>query len=124
MRSVISFPLSGFDDKQQLPWAKDNQSVRDVIWNILLTHPGERVMRPEFGAGLKQFIHKPNNETTRRLMADIALKAIQRWEPRIDILELTVSTEPAQLNKVILSLRYRIRMTGEEDNLELGLQLS
>ena len=123
MPSVISFPLNGFDNKR-LPWAVGNQSVREVIWNILLTQPGERLMRPEFGAGLKQFIHKPNNETTRRLMADIALKAIQRWEPRIDILELTVSTEPAQLNKVILSLRYRIRMTAEEDNLELGLQLS
>ena len=123
MPSVISFPLSGFDSKR-LPWSTGNQSVREVIWNILLTQPGERLMRPEFGAGLKQFIHKPNNETTRRLMADIALKAIQRWEPRIDILELTVSTEPAQLNKVILSVRYRIRMTAEEDNLELGLQLS
>ncbi|ARU26578.1 GPW/gp25 family protein [Cellvibrio sp. PSBB006] len=123
MPSVISFPLSGFDSKR-LPWSTGNQSVREVIWNILLTQPGERLMRPEFGAGLKQFIHKPNNETTRRLMADIALKAVQRWEPRIDILELTVSTEPAQLNKVILSLRYRIRMTAEEDNLELGLQLS
>ncbi len=123
MPSIFSFSLSGLENKR-LPWSVGNQSVREVIWNILLTQPGERLMRPEFGAGLKQFIHKPNNETTRRLMADLALRAIQRWEPRIDILELTVGTEPAHLNKVILSLRYRIKMTAEEDNLELGLQLS
>lgn len=117
---VISFPLGGFDTTNRLPWS----TVREVIWNILLTQPGERLMRPDFGAGLKQFIHKPNNETTRRLMADMALNAVRRWEPRIDILALTVSSEPTQLNKVILTLRYRIKATATEDSLELGLQLS
>src|SRR5688572_18604675 len=119
----LSFPLGGLDSNDHLSWSTGNTSIREVIWNILLTQPGERLMRPEFGAGLKQFIHKPNNETTRRLMADLALNAIKRWEPRITILELSVSSDPAQLNKVTLMLRYRIKLTGEQDSLELGLQL-
>ena len=43
----------------------------------LLTRPGERLMRPEFGAGIRSFIHHPNNETTRALIADAAQEAAE-----------------------------------------------
>lgn len=116
-----TFSLNGFDQGKFL-WASGNDSVRDVLWNILLTSPGERLMRPEFGAGLKQFIHQPNNETTRRLIADQALRAIQRWEPRISVQDLRVETTQA-LNEVTLRLLYQIKQTGEQNSLQLGLQL-
>lgn len=116
-----SFSLSGFTNGR-FEWARDEDSVRDVLWNILLTSPGERLMRPEFGAGLNQFIHQPNNETTRRLIADQALRAIQRWEPRIIVQNLRVETAQA-LNEVTLRLLYQIKQTGEQNSLQLGLQL-
>jgi uncharacterized protein len=115
-----SFSLSGFTNGR-FEWARDEDSVRDVLWNILLTSPGERLMRPEFGAGLNQFIHQPNNETTRRLIADQALRAIQRWEPRIIVQNLRVETQA--LNEVTLILLYQIKQTGEQNSLQLGLQL-
>ncbi len=120
----ISFPFAPLNSQGRLGWAADNQSVRDVIWNILLTRPGERLMRPEFGAGIREFIHHPNNETTRRLMADVARRSIRRWEPRVELLELTVNSDPLQLNHVILSLRYRLKLNGAQDGFEFGLQLS
>ena len=88
-----------------------------------MTRPGERLMRPEFGAGLTEFIHQPNNETTRRLIADVAAQAIRRWESRVDLLELSVTSDPAQLNRVTLSARYRLKFNGQEDALNLGLEL-
>ena len=149
MNPIISFPLFGPTAKQNstaqfsvseaeevstvesdnvrkqgvFGWTSEHQSIRDVIWNILLTAPGERLMRPEFGAGLTRYIHHPNNETTRRLIADIALKAIQRWEPRIEILELTVTSNLNSLNKISLNIFYRIRATGVQENVQLGLPL-
>lgn len=117
-----SFSLSGFTNGR-FNWARDSDSVRDVLWNILLTSPGERLMRPEFGAGLKQFIHQPNNETTRRLIADQAMKAIQQWEPRITLQDLRVDTSAQALNEVTLRLLYQIKQTGEQNSLQLGLQL-
>lgn len=104
-------------------WVRDNDSVRDVLWNILLTSPGERLMRPEFGAGIRQFIHQPNNETTRRLIAEQAMKAIQKWEPRIQVLELRVDNSAEALNEVTLRILYQIKQTGEHNSLQLGLQL-
>lgn len=122
MSMTPSFSLAG-PVEETFNWARGNNSVRDVLWNILLTSPGERLMRPEFGAGIKQFIHQPNNETTRRLIADLALKAIQKWEPRINVLNLSVETSLESLNQVTLRLLYQIKQTGEESSLQLGLQL-
>lgn len=122
MPGVPSFSFSGVSDGR-FAWAEGNDSVRDVLWNILLTAPGERVMRPEFGAGLNQFIHQPNNETTRHLIADQALKAIQKWEPRIRVLDLRVETEQRSLNEVTLIILYQIRNSGEQNTLQLGLHL-
>ena len=123
IKKNICFPFGGLSESGQLAWSQENESVRNVIWNILLTRPGERLMRPEFGAGLSEFIHQPNNETTRRLIVDLAEKAIKRWEPRLDLLELTVTSDPDELNQVTLSLRYRLKLNGRQDNIELGLQL-
>lgn len=117
-----SFSLQGFNQGKSL-WINGSDSVRDVLWNILLTSPGERLMRPEFGAGLRQFIHQPNNQTTRRLIADQALKAISRWEPRISVLDLRVDTSSESLNQVTLRILYQIKQTGEQNSLQLGFQL-
>jgi uncharacterized protein len=122
MPSVTSFPLSSVHAGRFF-WAQGDESIRDVLWNILLTSPGERLMRPDFGAGLKQFIHQPNNETTRRLIADATLKSIQKWEPRITVLDLTVGTSLQSLNEVNVRLIYLIKQTGEENSFQLGLQL-
>lgn len=117
-----TFPLNGLT-QNKFQWVTGNESVRDVLWNILLTSPGERLMRPEFGAGLKKFIHQPNNETTRRLIAEQAMKAIQRWEPRIQVMDLRVNTSADALNEVTLRILYQIKQTGEQNSLQLGLQL-
>lgn len=118
----LSWPLRGVDDQGRLPYAEDEQSVREVLLNILLTRPGERLMRPDFGAGLLDFIHQPNNETTRHLMADVARKSIEQWEPRVAIEEVVVRAHPASPAEVHLSVHYRLRNTLKP--LELGLSLT
>jgi len=119
----LSFPFGGVDSDGRLQWSSEGQSVREVIWNILLTRPGERLMRPEFGAGLRDYLHRPNNETTRKLIVDVARSAIKRWEPRIHLDEVTVATSPNLSNEITLSIRYRLRFDGLADQLDLALTL-
>jgi len=119
----LSFPLGSVDQDGQLAWASEGQSVREVIWNILLTRPGERLMRPEFGAGLRDYLHRPNNQTTRKLIADVVQAAIRRWEPRIHLDEVNVSASPDKLNEITLSIRYRLRYDGSDDQMDLALTL-
>ena len=121
---LTSFPLlTGLDEQQRPAWRHGNASVREVMLNILLTRPGERLMRPEFGAGIRNFIHQPNNETTRALIADAALRALTRWEPRVRIAEVRVVADRERLSQVHLAVRYRLLADGRQDTLELALDL-
>ena len=64
-------------------------------------------MRPQFGAGLPNYIHRPNNEATRQIMADVARSAVQRSEPRIELLDVVARPDPADASVVLFSLSYR-----------------
>ena len=122
--AVISFPLEGVDENGRLAYAQDDQSVREVIRNILLTSPGERVMRPAFGAGLLDFIHQPNNETTRTLLRNLVRKAIEQWETRIKVDDVSVLPDPQSLTQVQIIIRYQMRHSPQPMQLSLGMDLS
>jgi phage baseplate assembly protein W len=122
--SLRSFPLlDGVDAAGRLRWQEGNASVREVMLNVLLTRPGERLMRPGFGAGLLDFVHQPNDETTRALIADAARAALTRWEPRVALEEVRVVADAERLSHVNLSIRYRLLHDGSRDGLELALEL-
>lgn len=120
---LMSFPLFASTQEGRLGWSTGNASVREVMLNILLTRPGERLMRPEFGAGLRDFIHHPNNQTTRALIADVTRKSISRWEPRVTVEEVHVEADTQSMSVVNLSIRYRLRQDGSAGNLDLSLDL-
>lgn len=121
---LLSLPLlDGADADGRLAWAEGNKSLRECMLNILLTRPGERLMRPEFGAGLRNFIHYPNNETTRALIADAARRALERWEPRVQLEEVRVLAYPERPSHIHLSIHYRIRYDGSRERLDFSLNL-
>ena len=121
---LTSFPLfDSVDENGRLSWTRGNASVREVMLNILLTRPGERLLRPEFGAGILDYIHHPNNETTRALIVDAAQQALRRWEPRVILEEVSVVCDQQRLSHINLSVRYRLRHDGSRDSLELALEL-
>ena len=120
---LLSFPFGATDADGRLRWSSGNDSVREVMLNILLTRPGERLMRPGFGAGLRRFVHQPNTETTRALIADAARRALQRGEPRVSIEEVRVLPDPQRPAHVNVSIRYRLRSDQSPGRLELGLEL-
>lgn len=120
---IISWPLSGPDENGKLRYARGNESVREVIWNILMTEPGERLMRPQFGAGLRRFIHQPNNQTTRSLMADVIRQSIERWETRIQLEAVEVLPDSARRTSVNITIRYRMRHDATSDAMQLNLDI-
>ena len=120
---LTSFPLlNGVGDNGRLEWQEGNKSIREVMLNILLTRPGERLMRPEFGAGILDYIHYPNNETTRALIVDAARRALTRWEQRITLEEVTMEPDPQRFALANLSIRYRLRHDGSPESLDLALE--
>jgi phage baseplate assembly protein W len=91
--------------------------IREAIRIILGTNPGERVMRPEFGAGLNEFLFEPVNiATTTRLQRQVR-EALVTWEPRIDVEDVTVTPQGAPPVVLLVELVYRVRATNARANL-------
>jgi len=90
--------------------------IQQSIRIILGTAPGERVMRPDFGAGLKTLIFEPMNTTTAALAQYNVLQALTKWEPRIDSVTVNVTPQPST-GSLQIDIRYRVRATNTFYNL-------
>jgi phage baseplate assembly protein W len=93
------------------------EDIRQAIRIILGTDRGERLMRPEFGAGLKAFVFEPVSPTTMQLVGKRVEEALTDWEPRIDVLGVNVGTDAAEYNKLLIDVEYRVRATNTLANL-------
>ena len=80
-------------------------------------------MRPDFGAGLLNFVHQPNNETTRNLIAGVVRKAIGQWEPRVLVEDVFVEASPTNLAEVHITIHYQLRHTQTPAELSFSLNL-
>ncbi|MEU9078177.1 GPW/gp25 family protein [Kitasatospora sp. NPDC048538] len=65
--------------------------IRQSIETILDTEPGERVMRPDFGCGLRRYLMAPNTAATRAALREEIERALTRWEPRIRVTGVSVT---------------------------------
>ena len=92
------------------------EDIRQAIWIILGTARGERLMRPDFGAGLDRLVFEPINTTTMSLVQHYAEEALVTWEPRIDSVAVAVSAD-APRGRLMLDVRYRVRTTNTFYNL-------
>jgi phage baseplate assembly protein W len=77
--------------KGHLDYSAGPDKVAQSIWIILDTDPGERVMRPTFGCGLRRYLMAPNTTGTRALIKHDVDIALANFEPRIKVTDLQVS---------------------------------
>ncbi|MGD0715592.1 MAG: GPW/gp25 family protein [Gaiellaceae bacterium] len=111
-----AFPVAP-DPTGEAALAAYEEDVRQAIEIILGTDPGERVMRPDFGAGLHALVFEPIGATTAALVRHRVEEALVQWEPRIDVLEVRVSQDGPLGNRLLVGIDYRIRSTNTFYNL-------
>jgi len=110
------FPIAiGPDD--EINMVADDDDIREAIRIILETDPGERVMRPDFGAGLRRVVFEPINTSTMTLVQQRVEAALIAWEPRIDVQQVSVSAERAALGVLDIRIDYLVRATNTFYNL-------
>ena len=100
-----AFPVRPDPVRGALTYRSGAPKVREAILVILQTGLGERVMRPTFGCGLGGFLAQPNSVVTRARIAAEVTAAVQQWEPRVRLREVTADPgdDPAL---VVLTIRY------------------
>lgn len=110
-----NFPVGPDLRSQRIEYVGGPEKVRQSIQIILETEPGERVMRPTFGCGLRRYLMKPNTAATRALMQRDVQTALKAWEPRIDVQSVTVTPgdDPAL---ALIEIFYAHKRDGKQGN--------
>ncbi|MQA90382.1 MAG: baseplate assembly protein [Gemmatimonas sp.] len=99
-----------------LPYEQGAEKIRQAIWIILDTEPGERVMRPVFGCGLRRYLMKPNTTATRALIQHDVQRALSTWEPRIAL--SAVRVDPGEDPSLVrINIEYTHLRDGSAGNL-------
>lgn len=110
-----SFPVAA-DASGDIAIVTYEDDIRQSVRIILGTSPGERAMRPDFGAGLRDLMFSPINTTTMSLVRQRVLQALVEWEPRIDTVTVQVTAQQGQ-GVLQIAMNYRVRATNTFYNL-------
>jgi phage baseplate assembly protein W len=115
----IDFPLH-FAAQGRTAATTDDDHVRDMIEQLLLTSPGERVNRPDFGSGLLQAVFAPNSPELATAHEFTTRAALQRWLG--DVIEVRELHFVADDSTLRVELAYAVKRTGEQRSevFELG----
>ncbi len=110
------FPI-GVDSRGRIAISTYEEDIKEAILIILRTQKGERVMRPDFGCGIYDYVFSSINTATLTLIERTVREAITEWEPRVEIERIEISTEEADQGRLLISIDYRVRRTNSRFNL-------
>ncbi|HEY1656492.1 MAG TPA: GPW/gp25 family protein [Candidatus Tumulicola sp.] len=107
----------------QLATISDEGALRQSLLLLLATTPGERVMRPGYGCDLNRFVFASNDDTTAGLVIHEVRSAIERNEPRVDVVAVDAGADPDDATRMIVDVTYRVRATAAVESIALPVEL-
>ena len=112
----FAWPM-GVDHTGSIALTAPGGDLEDSIRMVLLTAPGERLMRPQFGCRIWDLLFEPVNANLLGLISQAVRDALAQWEPRIEVDEVTPVQDEANAGIVQIGIAYRIRATNDRRNL-------
>jgi phage baseplate assembly protein W len=112
----LAWPMQ-VDQSGSIRLTRGPEELDSSLRLVLVTAPGERLMRPEFGCRIHELVFEPVNANTLGRMTQAVRDALVRWEPRIDVEAVTVDPDVIVSGLVHISIDYRIRATNDRRNL-------
>lgn len=105
------------DQQGGIALASGDSEINQAIQIILMTAPGQRVMRPTFGSRLHELVYAPNNTHTAALARRYVEAALAMWEPRITVLDVQAYPDTRRDNRLIIEIDYEIKLTLDKRSL-------
>jgi phage baseplate assembly protein W len=112
LRFPVSVNLNGGVSSSAL-----EENVRQCIFIILGTAPGERINRPEFGCQIHDLMFAPNNQLTAAMAAVYCEEAIYKFEPRVEEVHCQAQPNRDEPNRLDVRIEYVIAGKNDKRNL-------
>ena len=112
-----AYPIAPNAKGNDVALVEHEEDIRKAVRLILETNRGERLMRPDFGAGLNDFVFELINNTTKALIRHRVEEALVTWEPRIHVRTVEVKSDKAEKGRLDIAIEYEVRSTNTFYNL-------
>ena len=116
----LSFDFTANPQTGDVATVKDAVSVKRGIKNILLTAPFERLFQPEIGSGIKNILFEPMTPLTEQRLSDACADAIEAWEKRASVIDITVISEE-EYNRYRVAIKFNINNSLETEQVDVFL---
>ena len=116
----LSFDFTANPQTGDVATVKDAVSVKRGIKNILLTAPFERLFQPEVGSGIKNILFEPMTPLTEQRLSDACRDAIDAWEKRASVIDITVISEE-EYNRYRVAIKFSINNSLVEEQVDVFL---
>ncbi len=116
----VAFPLR-LTPEGRLAWSEGEANVRESIRILLLTAQGERLRRPDYGAGLERFLFEANVPTTWRAIEESIRRQLARWEPRVQVEAIQVAADPNDAEAALAELSFTLVATAQAGRMSLSI---
>lgn len=111
-----AFPVQ-IDANGRIALSSGERDIEESMLIILLTPRGQRVMRPTFGCQIHELIFAANDATTIGIAAHYIEEALNMWEPRIRVLNVSANNEDSGLGRLLFTIEYEIKATHDQRSL-------
>lgn len=106
----LAFPVRPVNGGLAMAVAED--SIEQAVELILRTSPGERVMLPGWGSGLRDFLFAGNGPVTHRAVEQAVRRALTDLEPRITVERVSAMAAPDEPNLMLIEIDYVVRRSN------------
>jgi phage baseplate assembly protein W len=119
-----SFPFQiDREDSDYILIDKTPDLVRQNLTNIILTTPGERIMDPEFGVGIKRFLFENRTSAVTSTIKNIINGQVKKYMPFVTIDNVVFSSDKENPNFLGIAILYTIVPTSTRDLIRLNFDL-
>jgi len=96
--------------------SRQEEDIREAVGIILNTSQGERVMRPDFGSNVLEYVFAPASSSTRQSLAREVLEQLLYQEPRIVDVDTQCRGLDPVTGAVLVKVSYTVRSTNNRYN--------
>jgi phage baseplate assembly protein W len=112
-----AFPPEFEVGDRRVRMVSEDDDIRQSLHILLSTDPGERVMVPAYGCGLRARVFDLITESTITEIRDMVERAVLFFEPRITLNEVGVEVEDPYGGRILIKLSYTVRTTNTRSNM-------
>jgi phage baseplate assembly protein W len=104
-------------DGNEVKLVEEDEDIKEAILIILNTAHGERVMRPEFGCGIHNYVFSVINSSNLMMIENEIKTALTLYEPRITVDKVSTRVDEREEGKLMISIDYRVESSNSRYNM-------